>query len=155
MAKRKKSKKKSTKILAKRIKDKDGKFKIFPKKPAYLNKHPIFSFTHYIDSNKNWSFKCIKNCKEFWKLFENLKKMSSLTWGEIIQSSTFHGHEVSWQKDTLPNIVKNLPEEIKNFSLFIFKIFKDCRIIGFFNVNSVFEILFVDRYHKIFTDKRK
>lgn len=87
--------------------------------------------------------------KEFALFFKNLKRMSKLTWGQIQQAHGFNAHPVPWKLETLPGGVRQLPEALKAYPLFQFKAFKECRIFGFFDNKCIFEVLFVDRDHRI------
>jgi len=129
-----------------------GKFKIPQKKPQFLKGKPIFAFNYYVDDDKEYSFRCINNCKDFWTLFRNLKHMSTLTWDEIQKSRQFHAHEIDWNKKKLPRPIKKLEKnpEIGDLPLFQFKAFDESRIVGLFNYDCVFEIIMIDKTHRIF-----
>ncbi|MHB8276521.1 MAG: hypothetical protein ACYDIA_02560 [Candidatus Humimicrobiaceae bacterium] len=146
--------KKKPKIPQIKSQDKYSNYKFSAEsKPAYWIQNPVFSFTHYIHDNKKWSFECINNIRDFYKFFENLKRISSLTWGDIEQSHEFHFHPINWRKDNVPDVIKKLPENIKGFRLVQFKAFGESRIVGFFNSKNVFEFLLVDKNHLIFIEK--
>jgi len=140
--------KKNRKILPSSLLQHEGKYKIPKEKPQYLKKKPIFAFNYYADDDKDYSFRCINNCRDFWALFRNLKHMSALTWDEIKKSHQFHAHEINWNKKTLPKPIKKLEKnpEIGNLPLCQFKAFDESRIIGLFNYDCVFEIIMVDKH---------
>ena len=121
--------------------------------PLY-NKTPVFSFKFYCHDHEKYSAKCFKNIKEFHRLFSTFKNMGSLKWKEIILDRDWHAHEITWTKTSEPSGFRNLPDEVKNFPPFQFKAFiEDCRIIGFFNRDNVFEIVWFDRYHNVYPFK--
>ena len=78
--------------------------------------------------------------------------MCSLTWGNIKQAHQFHAHEINWNIDTLPEVVKQLEKKpgIKDLSLFQFKAFDESRIVGLFNYDCVFEIIMIAKKHQIY-----
>ena len=149
----KKNKTKKKRIPSLQPERKTGKFNIQKPKPQYLETKPRFSFNYYVDQDKKWSFRCIIDSKQFHAFFRNLKHMSSLTWGEIKQARQFHAHEVSWSEKTIPAIVKKIEKktEIQDLSLFQFKAFNECRIVGLFNYDCTFEIIYVDKTHVMYS----
>ena len=91
-------KRKDFKIVTKST-DRVNKYDIPTNEPGINKRKPIFSFEHYDNNHNKYSFKAIKSQKEFCLLFNKLKEMSSLTWGEIKNAAQFHCHEVNWKKD--------------------------------------------------------
>lgn len=127
------------------------KYKIAPDRlPKYRDYKPIFGFLLYLHKLRNWSFECLQNKKEFLWVFERFKGISNMTWEEIVKAPMMNAHDVKWTLETLPEKVKRLPQEWKNFPLFQFKVFKECRIFGLFDQKNVFQVLFLDRNHKIY-----
>ena len=82
---------------------------------------------------------------------ERLKTLSSLRWKEIRLSGNYHFHDIEWKQSNEPKGFNT--SILKDFPALQFKLFQECRILGFFNQNNVFEIVWVDRHHKVY--KRK
>jgi hypothetical protein len=83
-------------------------------------------------------------------MFERLKTMSGLKWRAIRDSSQFHFHPIEWEETSEPNGFKHLPPELKEFPPLQFKLFRECRVVGFFNQNNIFELVWIDRDHKVY-----
>jgi len=135
-----------------------NKYKVVTEKPKYRMEYPKFRFKYYMCDNRKLSFKCIKDVKKFHLLFKNLKKYCCITWEQIISSSNYHAHDVTWTLDTLPDAIKKLQnnEEIRDKPLLQFNPFtKDDpeRIIGFFDYDNIFQVLGVDKEHNIYSGK--
>ena len=126
------------------------KYKFAPDTVAKYREHkPIFGFGLYLINCKGWTFERLKNRKEFLWVFKKFKAIAGMTWQEIVDASSMHAHDVKWTLETLPLMVRKLPEKWKNFPLFQFKVFQECRLFGLFDQNNVFQVLFVDRDHKV------
>ena len=108
---------------------------------------PHFGFRYCIDKPKNNTFSCIQKNSEFYLIFKNFKRMSSMTWGEIEQAHDFHAHPAE-NFNKFPKKVRDAFEKLDNPSPYRFKIFKEARIYGFFNSSNIFEIIFFDRSHE-------
>lgn len=122
-----------------------------PSSVGYFERYPEFSFKYYESDHKKYSFRCITVLDDFYEMFERLKTLSSLKWKEIKFSGNYHFHDVEWSQSTE---LKGFNASIlKDFPALQFKLFQECRILGFFNQNNVFEIVWIDRHHKVF--KRK
>lgn len=127
---------------------KSYKFKIPQKhRVKYRECYPHFGFKHCIDKPKNNTFSCIQKNSEFCLIFKNLKRISSMTWGQIEQSHDFHAHPAE-NFNNFPKKAREAFEMLDNPSPYRFKIFKEARIFGFFNSSNTFEIIFFDRYHE-------
>jgi len=129
-----------------------------PVKTGYNNAYPVFAF-NYIEigqRNKIFSFRDNRiKSNEFGMLFENLKKMSQKTWGEIkSEKLQWHAHEVEWESTAIPKGFSNLPEKIQYFPAFQFKVLKEKRIFGFFRSDNVFEIVWLDYDHEIYKNEK-
>ena len=88
-------------------------------------------------------------------MFERLKSMSALKWKDIRKGvKTFHFHPIDdWEDTSEPNGFKGFPLEIRDFPTWQFKNFGECRFIGFFNADNIFELVWIDRYHKVYPHK--
>ncbi len=96
--------------------------------------------------------------RKFWKIFETLSGMCSLTWGKITGHHQYHGHDIGWTEKTLPKIVKKLEKNknIRDYPLYQFKAYDDkSRILGFFNADCVYELVALDPKHGVYHSKRK
>lgn len=127
--------------------------KIIPQHSGYYDLHPAFSLKYYDKTHKKYSAKCIDKLTDFHVMFEKFQTFSELVWKNIEQSNQFNFHPIEWSKTTEPSGFKNLPNDAKNYPACQFKLFEECRIIGFFNSNNIFEIVWIDRHHEVY--KRK
>lgn len=118
--------------------------------PKYREHKPIFGFGLYLSNCKGWTFECLKNCKEFLWVFKRFKSIAGMTWQQIVEAPKMNAHDVDWTLRTLPPKVKQLPMKWKNFPLFQFKVFQECRLFGLFDQRNVFQVLFLDRKHKVY-----
>lgn len=127
------------------------KYKFAPDTVAKYREHkPIFGFGLYLSNCKGWTFERLKNCKEFLRVLEKLKGIAGMTWQEIVDAHGLNAHGVEWTLGTLPLMVRKLPGKWKNFPLFQFKVFQECRLFGLFDQRNVFQVLFIDRDHKVY-----
>lgn len=134
--------------------DEKSKYKIKPSKPAYYNYHPYFSFRYYHKQHNKFSVKNIKTLKEVKEFFNKLHELSQFTWQYIFDNKDkYHAHKVNWVKTKYKKGFSHLPDEIKEMPVFQFKAFKECRVLGFFNKDNVFKIVWIDRNHIVY--KRK
>jgi hypothetical protein len=125
-----------------------------PNPAAFYDKKPKFSFTHYQHDHKDYSVKYIKEYKDFHTMFERLKAMSQFQWKDIIKSpQVFHFHPIEWAQTSEANGFRLSPAELNEVPAWQFKSFKECRIIGFFNNKSIFELIWIDRDHKVYPQK--
>lgn len=122
-------------------------------KVGYYEKYPEFSFRYYDDNHKHYSVKCIVQIKDFYEAFNRFKSLSSLKWKDIAQSGSYHFHDIEWNETTEPKGFNNLPSVLRGYPACQFKLFKECRIIGFFNENNIFEIVWIDRNHQMYKKK--
>jgi len=121
-----------------------------PSKVPFKSKYPDFSFKYYEHEHRQYSAICIKEIKDFHKMFERLKSMSQKTWQEIRDSGIYHFHDVEWHKTTEPNGFKCLSNIFKEIPpAWQFELFGECRVFGFFNSINVFEIIWIDRDHAV------
>jgi hypothetical protein len=127
------------------------KHKFKPKEAGFYNRYPGFSFKHYEHNHRTYSVKCICDINDFYTMFEKLRSMSGFKWKDIKPAShTFHFHPIEWKETTEPQGFKHLPIELREFPPWQFKLFKECRAIGFFNQDNIFELVWIDREHKIY-----
>lgn len=128
--------------------------KFLPKEAGFHNKYPEFSFKYYEHSHKKYSVQCITSTKDFHVMFEKLKSMSQLQWKAIkIASQMFHFHPIEWRETSEPRGFKNLPAGLTESPAWQFKLFKECRAIGFFNQDNIFELIWIDREHTIYPSR--
>jgi hypothetical protein len=131
-----------------------SKFNIKPLKTPFYNCHPYFSFKYYHKQHNKFSIKNIKTLKEIKELFDKLHELSQYKWQDIFANKNkYHAHKVNWTKTNFKRGFTHLPDEIREMPVFQFKAFKECRILGFFNKDNVFKIVWIDRDHLVY--KRK
>jgi hypothetical protein len=112
------------------------------------DKHPAFSFKHFELGHRKYSHKSIADVSEYHSLIEHLTGMSKLVWKEIKTAEQYHAHPIEWNETTEPHGFKNVM--LKEYPAFQFKAFKEARIIGFFNKENVYEIIWIDRLHEVY-----
>lgn len=146
-----KSRKYVEKSKATKVVRRPSKYKFAPDTlPKYREHKPIFGFGLYLSNCQGWTFECLKNRKEFLWVFKEFKAIAGMTWQEIVDAPGLYAHDVDWKLRTLPSKVKQLPEKLKSLPLFQFKVFQECRLFGLFDQNNVFQVLFVDRNHRVY-----
>lgn len=128
--------------------------KFAPSDAGFHKRNPEFSFTHYQHDHKEYSSVCIIDCGDFHTMFDRLKRMSQLTWQEIINAShMYHFHPIEWNKTSERHGFKLAPKELNEAPAWQFKSFRECRIIGFFNSKNIFELVWIDRDHQVYPQK--
>jgi len=129
-----------------------SKFNIPTTKIPLHDLHPYFSFRHYHVDHKKYSAERFENKKDFVTFLERLQKISQFTWKEIFTShrGVFHAHEVNWDKTAERKGFSHLQKELQDCPVYQFAIFKECRILGFFNHHNVFKIVWIDRFHEVY-----
>lgn len=132
-----------------------SKNKFVPGEVGCNNRYPEFSYRFYSHNHKKYSCKCIDEVEEFHEMFERLKAMSGLKWYDIKKARhQYHFHEIEWHETSEPfGFSKDIPRTLQVYPACQFKLFKECRIIGFFNQNSIFEIVWIDRNHEVYPKK--
>ena len=131
--------------------DKQPKYTIKPGKPAFLNYHPYFSFRYYHKQHRKFSITNIKTLKEIKEFFIKLQELSQYTWQDIFDNKDkYNTHKVDWGKTEYKKGFSHLSNEIKEMPVFQFKVFKECRVLGFFNKDNVFKIVWIDRNHIVY-----
>jgi len=130
------------------------KYSIVTKKAAYFELYPYFSFRYYDDTHRKFTFDNLKE-KDLRKFFKSIKKMSQYQWKDIFTSlkKYFRAHEVNWRQTSVKQGFSNLPTELKDLPAIQFELFGESRVIGFFNKDNVFKIVWVDRYHEIYSSE--
>lgn len=123
-----------------------------PSDVGYFERYPEFSFKHYASDHKKYSFRCIKTLDDFYEMFKRLKALSNLKWKDIKLAGNYHFHEIEWVHSSEPHGFNT--SVLKDFPALQFKLFQECRILGFFNRGNVFEIVWIDRHHKIYKRKK-
>lgn len=128
------------------------KNKFVPTIPGFYNRNPEFSFKYYEHEHAKYSVQCIIDYRDFHIMFEKLKAMSQLKWRNIKQAAhVFHFHPIlNWKETSEPHGFKKLSLEMKEFPPWQFKLFKECRAVGFFNQDNIFELVWMDRDHEIY-----
>jgi hypothetical protein len=118
----------------------------------YHKWYPAFCFRYYQYDDK-LSIARFKRTKDFVTFFERITSLSTLTWGEIEQSGNYHAHEIEdWRQTSRKSGFDNLANVPKGFPGYQFKVFGECRIIGFFT-GPIFYIVWIDRAHKLYPRK--
>lgn len=126
------------------------KNKFATKEAAFYDKKPEFSFAYYQHSHKKYSAKHITDYRDFHTMFARLQSMSQFKWKDIIKAKqTYHCHPIHWERTPEVNGFKLIPPELNEAPSWQFKSFKECRIVGFFNKNSIFELVWIDRDHAV------
>ena len=131
------------------------KNKFVEPRPGYNDIYPAFSFKHFDLKHKSYSHKAITRINEYYLMIEHLAKMSEYKWKDIKNSHQFHAHEIDWCKSSEPIGFNKYPDIVKNTPSFQFKIFKEARMIGFFNESNIFEIVWLDRSHQVCPDRKR
>lgn len=141
MAKRKKQQKIIFKDILKELPKKtDLKFSDI----AYWKKNVVFGFKYCRESGKY----SIKKCKDFSNLFLSLKYLCKHNW-ENISKSKKHYHKAP-QNKKLKVAYKEIAKDFKEYpQLYQLGTRTECRLIGFHNPESVFEIILIDEEHEI------
>ncbi len=117
----------------------------------YQKCRPVFSFEYYDYDHPEFSAESIKTCKEFYRLIDELRKISVFTWGQMQSTQhTFHAHEVDWEKTAVPSGFRNRHgQEPQTYPAYQFKAYKEFRVFGFHR-RGVFHIVWFDPSHKIY-----
>jgi len=118
---------------------------------GYYSKNPVFSFAHYDHHEKDFSVTCISKARVFHKLFEGLKRLSPLTWRQIETSGQFHAHGITnWTKTSRRNGFEKYKDVPEGFPPYQFGPFGKFRIVGFFDAEAVFHIVWFDSKHLLY-----
>ncbi|MFA8299149.1 MAG: hypothetical protein ACEPOV_03210 [Hyphomicrobiales bacterium] len=128
------------------------------------NLRPIFAFDYLSLSKTNVCFnsKVINQKKDYLKLLEGLKKISSKTFDDLTRDKNYHFHSVDFsnvkvkvsENDFLKCLVsdsRKIDDSIKP-TVYQFKIFEEARILGFL-YRGIFYLVWFDRQHEVY--KRK
>lgn len=111
-------------------------------------KNVAFGFKYCKESGKY----SIKNCEDFVDLFLLFKDSCKQNW-ENISKSKKHYHKAPQTKE-LKMAHKEIAKDFKEYPILYQLGGKtECRLIGFHNPDSIFEIILIDEKHKIL--KRK
>ena len=154
MGSKKNKGKKSFNIVPAKEKSQKSKYQIPTQSPGYHKLHPYFSFRYYHEKHKKFTFGNFV-LKDFKMFIERVHKMSQYTWGQINNEMRrhFHFHEVNWKETSVRGGFMHLPKELKEYPVVQFELFKECRVLGFFNADNVFKIVWIDRGHNIYKGK--
>ena len=130
------------------------KYPVIAQKPLLYSLRPYFSFRYYHSEHKRYTFEHFER-KEFLYFFKRLKELSAYTWGQIFgeHRGFFHAHEINWNETKEKQGFCHLPKDLRGFPAYQFEIFKEARIVGYFNQDNVFKIIWVDRFHEIYPQK--
>ncbi len=126
------------------------------------NIHPFFAFDFLSFSKTNFCFNSnlINAKKDYLRLLETLKKISSFTFDELSKNKNYHFHDVDFSK-TKPSesdFLKCITNDISKISdsnsptVYQFKVFEEAGIFGFF-FKGIFYPVWFDRNHDVY--KRK
>ena len=119
---------------------------------------PVFAFDYLSLNSSNLCFnsKLLNGVKEYQRIFESLKTLSSKNYDELSKNRTFHFHEVDFDDTTIsesefvkcltPNSAKTKSDNIP--TVYQFKIFDKARIFGFI-YKSVFYLVFLIETTKV------
>lgn len=132
---------------------KPNRFPIPDSKVRVYDLYPAFSFRYYDVQHPKYSAKSITQLKDFYTFFSRLHEMSKFTWGEIKQQKFFRFHDVQWDDTAEKSGFKNLPKTQKEMPVYQFEVFQECRVFGFLNAENIFEIVWIDRQHRVYPRK--
>ena len=128
---------------------------IKPRLPKFYEFYPVFSLKYYEHNHKEFSVQCIKVLDDFHDMFNRLQTMSQFKWKSIKAAPhVHHFHPINWADTSKPHGIQSLNIRFKeSVPIWQFKNFKECRIIGFFNSDNIFEIVWIDRDHQVYPQK--
>lgn len=118
-------------------------------KSGYESLYPVFSFRYYKES-EFFKENDTESKKEFHRFFSRISGFSSMTWGKIKLSGSYHFHEIDNDKHINSKLKIN-----QGISLVQFKLSgdKESRVVGYFDNDNVFNIVAYDYNHKIYPRK--
>ncbi len=117
----------------------EGSFLVEKPKRGYWELHPSFSFKHCLPEHRKYPVKNKCHKEDLHHFMKHLASMSSLRWKQIEGTKDkFHMHPVPNKENV------NIPE---GFQLMQFKAFQEARVIGYFNIDNIFEVILFDREH--------
>lgn len=125
---------------------------------------PVFAFD-YISLNESkfcFNSTLINGRKDYGRLFQSLKDISSKSYNELSTNYTYHFHEADFKDNKFSisrsDFLKCISQDINSVTedntptVYQFKVFEEARIFGFV-FNGVFYLVFFDRGHNAY--KRK
>ncbi|MEZ5357459.1 MAG: hypothetical protein R3F48_01420 [Candidatus Zixiibacteriota bacterium] len=115
----------------------------------YHQQKPVFSFLDCDLQNKEYKPGNITNDKIWHKFIQRLTNLSNLTWGEIERFHDYHAHPFSWNQASVNCHTKCFHD----YPPYQFAIDRQPRIIGFFDRDSIFHIVWFDKDHTVFPGK--
>jgi hypothetical protein len=130
------------------------KFKIPVPKAPIDDLYPSFCFRHYHRNGKKYCIEKLLKTKEHIWLFHGLHDISQMKWRDLKQSHVFHAHEVNWDDTAEKNGFNHLPQPLQEIPPFQIAPYGVCRIFGFFDEKNSYNIVWIDREHKIYPDGR-
>ena len=124
-----------------------------PTIPVPINKDfPIFSFKYFEHGHGRFGKEAIKTKEDWQEMIHGLHKISQFPWGEIKENRRiFHAHEISKTNRHRPRFIEVMPQILKENPPFQFKSHHECRVVGFFDNKAVFQIIWIDRNHEIYS----
>lgn len=115
------------------------------------DKTPVFNFRHLEHAHNRFGVTAPRTREDWQELIKRLQHVSQITWKQIKEKpSTYHAHEISETKRHHPAHIDSLPAILKINSPFQFRTHEECRIVGFFDREAVFNIIWIDRDHSIY-----
>jgi hypothetical protein len=122
------------------------------------NKKPIFCFdyiTEYMASNKNYSLRCDKKCKQkASELLDKITILSQKTWSEISAESKETGYETIPLKN-MSGVDKYVQLFSKDFKFMVFRLKRSKDTTRFMGIRDprnpqVFQICIFDKFGKAY-----
>ena len=143
-------------IIRSSAKSPKAAYPIAPQSPGYYDLYPYFSFRYYHKDHKKFTFAKF-DLKDFKKFIERIYAMSQNRWRDIGTRlrKFYHFHDVNWSDTSVKQGFSHLPGSLKDYPVIQFELFEECRVFGFFNSDNVFKIVWVDREHDIYSERKK
>lgn len=119
---------------------------------------PVFAFDYISLNNSEFCFdtNLLDGVKEYRRIFDGLKRISTLTYEQISRDRGFHFHEVDFSDTSISeSAFKKCIGNSKEHdcpTVYQFKIFEEARILGFMYM-GIFYLVMFDRNHRAY--KRK
>jgi len=117
---------------------------------------PTFAFDFLSLKNSRFCFNSnlIAGVKEYQRIFQGFKTISTKTYDELSKDRSYHFHEVDFDDTTIPHsdFLKCLVSDTSKINIdnsptvYQFKVFEEARVFGFI-YRSVFYLVFFDRNH--------
>lgn len=119
-----------------------------------FHKHrPKFAFSYYDHADRQFSATSITDVRDFHRLFRSLKDFCCLTWADIVMNRQFHAHGIEWKDTSRKSGFPGHLQIVNEFPPYQFKVFQEFRVVGFFDHQSTFHVVWFDRNHSLYPHK--